>query len=261
MLEDAMRTFGRRVGRAKASDEAFSVPVAAHEAVYPCSPIKFNSSSLTGLSRLDSAIAVITRRAFASLSPDARVKTIEIEADAISSFLKKKGLPGVQVRIWKDIPETAGWLTVEKEFLRPVHIINIPLDSAIMERMVEQKIGRPSTIVGHIGKALNRGWVHGSGTLTGKGQTVLAYLQQNYPALLKPHELDRFLSLAGFDHVNHAVLAGINDVGLDFKMLQDLAREASVTAGKSFRPNADADESGLPTYAPEEDVDVVISGP
>lgn len=261
MLEDAMRTFGRRVGHSKPSSEGSSGPVAAHEAVYPCSPIKFNSSSLTGLSRLDSTIAIITRRAFASLSPDARVKTIEIDPEAISTFLSKKGLPAVQVRIWKDIPETAGWLTVEREFLRPVQLTNIPLDSAIMERMVEQNIGRPSTIVGHIGKALNRGWVHDHGTLSGKGQTVLAYLQQNYPELLSPHELDRFLARAGFDQVNQAVLAGINDVGLDFRMLQQMAREASMGVGTLFRPDADADESGLPTYAPEEDVEMAIGAP
>lgn len=256
MLEDAMRTFGRRVARSRTINEGPGAPMAAHEAVYPCSPIKFNTSSLTGLSRLDSAIAIITRRAFASLSPDARVRMIEIEPDSVSSFLSKKGLPSAHVRIWKDIPETAGWLTVEKEFLRPVQLADIPLDIAIMERMVEQNIGRPSTIVGHISKALSRGWIHDNGMLSSKGMTVLAYLQQNFPVLLAEHELDRFLARSGFDQVNQAVQAGINDVGLDFKLLQNLARQATVGLAPSMRPDADADESGLPIYAPEEEVDM-----
>lgn len=112
---------------------------------------------MEGLSQLDAAIGLLTRRAFASLSPDAKVKSIEVEQSAISSFLAKQGLPDIKVKIWRDIPDTAGWLVVEKEFIKPVKLVRIPLDTAVMERMVEQGIGRPSTIVGHIDKALARG--------------------------------------------------------------------------------------------------------
>jgi DNA topoisomerase I len=251
MLESAMRSTGRRVRVNKVDAEAPGSPRGAHEAVYPASPMDFASSSLEGLSKLDSAIALITRRTFASMSPDAKVKTIEVEQGAINAFLKAKNLPAVAAKIWRDIPETAGWLMIEREFLKPVALSQIPLDLAVLGRLVEQGIGRPSTVVGHIDKALGRGWVADNGTLSSKGQTVLSFLQQNHPTLLHGHDLDKFFEGVSIEQLPAAVREGIDRLGLDFKALVHLAREA--VRQRSPVHHHDGDDNGLPVYQPEPD--------
>ncbi|WP_073666302.1 DNA topoisomerase [Pseudomonas aeruginosa] len=257
MLESAMRKLGKRVRVSRLPPSAPREAAGAHEAIYPCAPLHFNANSLEGLSQLDAAIGLLTRRAFASLSPDAKVKSIEVEQSAISSFLAKQGLPDIKVKIWRDIPDTAGWLVVEKEFIKPVKLVRIPLDTAVMERMVEQGIGRPSTIVGHIDKALARGWIQENGTLSNKGQAVLTYLQQNYPGLLGPEDLDHFFDGVPFERVSAAVYEGIHRLNLDYQALRVLAREASADLSRDQAQ----DESGLPLYEPTADMEMDVAGP
>jgi DNA topoisomerase IA len=248
MLESAMRTLGHRVRVDKGAADAQRTAPGAHEAVHPASPMGNIASSLEGLSQLDKAVALITRRTFAALSPDAQVKTFEIDQGAINDFLKAKGLPPVRAKIWRDVPETAGWLKIEREFLKPVKLAPIPLDIAVLERLVEQDIGRPSTVVGHIDKALSRGWLLENGNLSVKGQTVLAYLTQSYPALLNAHDLDKFFAGVAFDKLADATREGIERMGLDFAQLRSMARDSEVEVQVTH--SHEGDDSGLPVYEP-----------
>ncbi len=257
MLLTEMRTAGMRAANKNTSGKAPDFAQGAHEAVYPCNPSSSRGSGLRGLSKADSVAAIVTGRTFASLSPDAKVTSTVVDQAAISRFLKSQKLPDVKVRIWRDVPETAGWLTLEKEFVRPAGMSEIPMDQAILERLVQSGIGRPSTVVGHISKALQRNWVsQDTGMLTHKGQAVLSFIEQTYPSLLTSPDLDAFLESVHFDSLPEAVKGGIARIGLDYEDLRNLARQA--TAEVTYEYTQEADDSGLPVYEMSYEDDVSV---
>lgn len=227
----------------------------AHEAVYPSQPIAYHPEGIAGLSRADSAVALIGGRTMASLSPDAKVKTVTVPQAAISQFLKKKGLPDVKAIIYRDVPETVGWLAIEKSFQKKASVGDIPADVAVLERMMNLKIGRPSTIVGHIEKAMARGWVSAEGKLSSRGIAVLGFVQHNYPSLLQAEDLDTLYDGMDFQDLGSAVRAGIDRLGLDFN---DLKQRVLALHRDEMEVEYEAEDSGLPTYEVEAEQDLAL---
>lgn len=256
MLLSEMNRLGKRARPENTLGKPQEATKFAHEALYPATPIAYHPEGTAGLSKSDSAIALISGRTMASLSPDAKVKSIVVEQAAISRFLKSQGLPDVRAVIYRDIPETAGWLSIEKAFTRKASVQSIPVDQAVLERMIEHDIGRPSTFVGHIDKAMKRGWVTPDGKLSSSGFAVMSYIKENYPSLLRAEDLDRLYDGMSFNDLPSAVKTGIDRLGLDF----DGLRQHMTTLDRSAEAEMEheAEDSGLPTYEPDDDYDMAI---
>lgn len=249
-----------RLGKRARHENAFGKPLEAgkfaHEAVYPATPIAYHPEGIKGLSKADSTIALISGRTMASLSPDAKVKSVVVEQAAIARYLKERGLPEVKAIIYRDIPETAGWLAIEKSFSKQASVQSIPVDQAVLERMVEHDIGRPSTFVGHIEKAMRRGWVTAEGKLSGSGFAVMSFIKENYPTLLRAEDLDRLYDGMPFNDLPSAIKTGIDRLGLDFDDLR--SRMASINRSVEAEMEHEAEDSGLPTYEPDPEYDMAI---
>lgn len=255
MLEGAMRQLGKRVRPFNMPLGAPVKPASAHEAVYPASPQLFYSPSLVGLSKHDAVPNMIARRTFASLSPDAKVKSLTVPQEVISAFLQSNSLPDLDVRIWKDVPETVGWLAFERDFVRPAEVSAVDLDHAILERLIEKNIGRPSTVVGHITNALKRRWVSSAGVLSDKGKSALTYLRDSFPGLLNGKDLEKFFVGRHFPTITSAIEAGLGEMQMSYQDLIEAAKVA--TAEKKVAVTYQADESSLPVY--NEDAELYVS--
>lgn len=256
MLLSEMNRLGKRARPENAFGKPQEATRFAHEALYPATPITYHPEGTSGLSKSDSAIALISGRTMASLSPDAKVKTVVVEQAAISRYLKSHGLPDVRAIIYRDIPETAGWLSIEKSFTKKASVQSIPVDQAVLERMIEHDIGRPSTFVGHIDKAMKRGWVTAEGKLSSSGFAVMSFIKENHPSLLRAEDLDRLYDGMTFNDLPAAVKTGIERLGLNFDDLRQ--RMTTLDRSAEAEMEHEAEDSGLPTYEPDVDYDMVV---
>lgn len=256
MLLSEMNRLGKRARPGNTPGEAQEGSRFAHEALYPATPIAYHPDGIAGLSKSDSAIALISGRTMASLSPDAKVKSVVVEQSAITRYLKSQGLPDVKAIIYRDIPETAGWLAIEKSFAKKASVQSIPVDQAVLERMIAHDIGRPSTFVGHIDKAMKRGWISAEGKLSPSGFAVMSFIKENYPSLLRAEDLDRLYDGMSFNDLPSAVRTGIDRLGLDFDDLRQ--RMTTLDRSAEAEMEHEAEDSGLPTYEPDADYEMAV---
>ncbi|MEN1450754.1 hypothetical protein, partial [Pseudomonas aeruginosa] len=92
------------------------------------------------MSKYDAALSLIARRSCAALAPDADVERTIIPQAVIDGYLGKRNLPSIHARIWKDEPESAGWMVLERDLVPTATLLVIPDDQAILSRIINQEI-------------------------------------------------------------------------------------------------------------------------
>ncbi|HCF3299525.1 TPA: hypothetical protein NIC13_004368 [Pseudomonas aeruginosa] len=224
-LRAYMRQHNTRAASRDRSWESAPRAQQAHESLHVLTNRVHLQASLDGLSKYDAALSLIARRSCAALAPDADVERTIIPQAVIDGYLGKRNLPSIHARIWKDEPESAGWMVLERDLVPTATLLAIPDDQAILSRIINQEIGRPSTIVGHVQNVLRRGWIE-QGSLSERGLREFAFLQTSLPNLLVAPDLEQYLE--GLHNVD------LKDAIWDGARFMGFAPEALVTDARRF---------------------------
>ena len=223
-----LKTLGKSYGLRIRNDtpEWDSPPSAqqAHEALHVLEGDPCLGLSINDMRKEDAAHALLVRRALVPLCPDAEVSREAIPRSAIHAFLDKRKLPRVGAAIWKDTPESAGWMVLERGTINTARVQDLPADQSILRRIISDDIGRPSTAVIFVQAMLQNKLVDG-GRLSKSGYANFKFIESVAPSLTRKHNLDNFLGSHCDNALEDAIKAGYGHLGLDPTELSQGAHE------------------------------------
>ncbi|WP_455233555.1 DNA topoisomerase [Geopseudomonas aromaticivorans] len=223
-----LKTLGKRYGLRIRNDEPeWESPESAqeaHEALHVLEGDPCLGMSISEMRKEDAAQTLLVRRSLAPLCPDAEVSREAVPLRAIHAFLDKRNLPRVGAAIWKDTPESAGWMVLERGTIASARVQDLPADQAILKRIITDDIGRPSTAVSFVQAMLQNKLVDG-GRLSRSGYANFKFIESVAPSLTRKHNLDNFLGSHCDGALEDAIKAGYGHLGLDTGELSRGARE------------------------------------
>jgi len=227
-LKNSARAQGLRVRSEELTWDNDEHAQGAHDSLYPLDVRPQTGQLLEGIPANEAAQVILSRRSLVSISQDAEITRTQIPQEAISAYLRDRGLPPLKAILCKDEPNTAGWLMLERGMHRKASVEDIPTDQAILERIITDHIGRPSTAVKMCDTLTKAGLIKDGG-LSKSGWANLYHLKEVVPSLVGAHNLDAFLEKLGSEDLATAIYAGYQHLGLSTNEIHERATKLVAT--------------------------------
>lgn len=223
----------------------------AHEAVHALEGDPRIGVSLAALHRDDALQTLLLRRSIMPLCPDAEVIREQVPTRAIAVFLEARRLPQVRCTIWKDTPDTAGWTVLEKGTAPPAQLEQIPTDVAVLTRLIDDNIGRPSTAGIHVDTVVRNRLIQ-DGQLSRSGFANFSHITAVAPSLASEHNLDHYLAAHEATDLAEMIDGGLIHLGLRPADLRAEARDRAMAAEQQRQQQAQvAPDAAAPSAAAE----------